>query len=59
MSTRSLPRTVLCLPLLLALPAAAQTAAGGCLAFDGVDDFVLVDRTAALEPGEITIELWA
>ncbi len=59
MSTRSLPRTVLCLPLLLALPAAAQTAAGGCLAFDGVDDFVLVDRTAHLEPGEITIELWA
>ncbi|MCK6446082.1 MAG: LamG domain-containing protein [Planctomycetes bacterium] len=41
---------------------AAQTStssAGTCLAYDGVDDFVGVARSVALEPGEITIELWA
>ncbi|MBK7874880.1 MAG: LamG domain-containing protein [Planctomycetes bacterium] len=32
---------------------------GACLAFDGVDDFVRVARTALLEPEELTVELWA
>lgn len=47
------------LPVLLAQPAFAQTLAGKCLVFDGVNDFVNVARTSELEPGELTIELWA
>lgn len=50
-------------PSAFASPAGAQPSSGGsagyCLQFDGVDDFVAVTRTAALEPGEITVELWA
>jgi hypothetical protein len=38
---------------------AQASSAGHCLAFDGVDDFVGVKRTSALEPAEITVELWA
>ena len=38
---------------------AAPQGAGHCLAFDDVDDFVHVPRSAALEPAEITIEMWA
>lgn len=49
----------LVIPLGLALAGFAQSSGGGCLSFDGVNDFVNVGRTAALEPGEITIELWA
>ncbi len=33
--------------------------AGSCLAFDGIDDLVHVVRSVALEPAEITIEMWA
>lgn len=43
----------------LAEGAAAQSTAGHCLAFDDVDDFVRVPRSPALEPQEITIEMWA
>jgi hypothetical protein len=35
------------------------TAAGYCLEFDGVDDAVWVARSPALEPDELTVELWA
>jgi hypothetical protein len=37
----------------------SSTSAGHCLAFDGLQDFVHVPRTLSLEPGEITIEMWA
>jgi hypothetical protein len=40
-------------------PQTESASAGWCLEFDGVDDFVGVTRTAALEPGQITVELWA
>lgn len=43
----------------LAADAPAQSTAGHCLAFDDVDDFVHVPRSPALEPQEITIEMWA
>ncbi len=43
----------------VALAQTPSPTAGNCLAFDGVDDFVGVARSVALEPGEITIELWA
>jgi len=51
--------------LVAAAPAQAMAgqsssgSAGYCLDFDGVNDFVGVTRTAALEPGQITVELWA
>jgi hypothetical protein len=45
----------------LAQPAlhAAPQGAGHCLAFDGFDDFVGVPRSISLEPGELTVEVWA
>ena len=36
-----------------------SSSAGSCLSFDGVDDAVHVVRSVALEPDEITIEMWA
>jgi hypothetical protein len=54
-------RTVAILSLTTALAAnvAAQSTAGHCLAFDDLDDFVRVPRSPALEPQEITLEMWA
>ncbi len=60
MKRRFVPRvSSLTLVLLLVHGNSIAGGAGSCLAFDGVDDFVRVTRSAALEPGEITIELWA
>ncbi|MCY2959150.1 MAG: LamG domain-containing protein [Planctomycetota bacterium] len=40
-------------------PIGAATGSGYALAFDGVEDLVLVPRSASLEPEEITVEMWA
>jgi type II secretory pathway pseudopilin PulG len=37
----------------------ANCESGGCLSFDGVDDYVEVPRSTALEPAELTISVWA